>query len=558
MTFHCRGVHHFNLVSDPGMHNYKECLVSVLWCWEIEQAMHCPWQHLKPGKVLTPLEVTDMDVDLCRYAARHKMERVASFRQLQGYSNQLRVMSSGPGSRGPPVTLATFKLPDSFHVRPVTANESRKTVQGADEDESFIVDNRTGVRTPILPPQPIKVPLLTLQLDQGAIGCAGAAYCMFFLAMMIMAKFDKIHRLIRDIKGAENCCKKIWVKTKLWSAYLWSINKRPFGKGGNATEKERWMELFEATHDISSPVFLKYLPKMARAWNMPYGTEGEKQAIFNAVLELPSFSRHMSHPKLANWMAWNKCAHEQIPEFHAGKMVYESQLLHDTDPDNCGGFEIGAGVDPRSELQVILRNGGGLRLGYRLMKEALYEHVCIMSTAEHACWDYYAAEIIDVKSPADSFRRTLELSQGWAAQPHIWATLQETLLDFEKLNFMQIPMGESDKATKALHLSWSLASKLVWTMSKHSAPPDCYANILRPGDDAANRAMGLEMATHHQNIISLETAVHTIPDARAVWEACLFLKMQPVRLLLDFFRRDKYRAFTSGKASSAWAFRTLG
>ena len=36
--------------------------------------------------------------------------------------------------------------------------------------------------------------------------------------------------------------------------------------------------------------------------------------------------------------------------------------------------------------------------------------------------------------------------------------------------------------------------------------------------------------------------MHTVADAKQVWEACLFLKMQPVRLLLEYFRRDKYRA----------------
>ena len=77
-------VHHFCLVSDPGHHNYKECLVSLLWCWELNQGMHCHWQHLVPGKILTPLDAT-MDEELARYAARPKLERVVSFRQLQGY-----------------------------------------------------------------------------------------------------------------------------------------------------------------------------------------------------------------------------------------------------------------------------------------------------------------------------------------------------------------------------------------------------------------------------------------------------------------------------------------
>ena len=86
---------HFNLVSDPAKHSYKETLVSLLWCWEVRRCMHCPWQLLVPGKVITPHEVTDMSEHLQHCAARQKLERVASFRQLQGYSNQLRVMTSG-------------------------------------------------------------------------------------------------------------------------------------------------------------------------------------------------------------------------------------------------------------------------------------------------------------------------------------------------------------------------------------------------------------------------------------------------------------------------------
>ena len=91
MTFYCRGaVLHYNLVSDPGMHSYKECLVSVLWCWEIGEAMQCPWQHLKPGKLVTPLEVEDMDEKMCSKAARHKLERVSAFRQLQDTQTSCR------------------------------------------------------------------------------------------------------------------------------------------------------------------------------------------------------------------------------------------------------------------------------------------------------------------------------------------------------------------------------------------------------------------------------------------------------------------------------------
>ena len=48
------------------------------------------------------------------------------------------------------------------------------------------------------------------------------------------------------------------------------------------------------------------------------------------------------------------------------------------------------------------------------------------------------------------------------------------------------------------------------------------------------------MKTHHANVLSLELAKHQLTDANEVWETCLFLNMQTVRLLMEYFRRDKY------------------
>ena len=156
----------------------------------------------------------------------------------------------------PRVKLDSFKLPDNFHVRPVTASENRRTERGEHQDVCYIVNTVTGERNAILPAERIEVPLLILGLDQGSQGCAGAAFVMFWLHMMVLAKFDWIHRLIRDIKGAENgCCKKIFTKTKLWSAYLFSLRKRPFGSGTNATQMQCFAELFEDMCDIQSPIF---------------------------------------------------------------------------------------------------------------------------------------------------------------------------------------------------------------------------------------------------------------------------------------------------------------
>lgn len=172
---------HFQLVSDPGTHNYKEALVSVLWCWEIQQAFHCPWQFLVPGKVMTP-DDTCMDEEAERFAAKLELIRVASFRQVQGYSNQLEAMTRFCYPR---LKITSFTMPETFHVRPINTNEVRGTKKGEIQDVSYLINIITRVETPILPDRPTTVRMLSLGLDQGAVGCAGAAFMMFHLGLMV-------------------------------------------------------------------------------------------------------------------------------------------------------------------------------------------------------------------------------------------------------------------------------------------------------------------------------------------------------------------------------------
>jgi len=79
--------YHWNLMSDPGMHSYKECLVSVLYSWELNLGCFPNWQYLLPGKQITPKDCNMMS-EVKPYAARAKCERVASYRQLQTKINK--------------------------------------------------------------------------------------------------------------------------------------------------------------------------------------------------------------------------------------------------------------------------------------------------------------------------------------------------------------------------------------------------------------------------------------------------------------------------------------
>ena len=83
---------HWNMVADPGTHAYKEVMPLVLYGWEVNMACLPDFQFLLPGKV----QVTNhdqLDEEVLPYAERMKLERVASYRQVQGPSNQSKPAS---------------------------------------------------------------------------------------------------------------------------------------------------------------------------------------------------------------------------------------------------------------------------------------------------------------------------------------------------------------------------------------------------------------------------------------------------------------------------------
>ena len=463
LAFNPRDLWHWNFISDPGHHSYKECLVTILYSWETHGGCYPPWQFLMPGKYVTPMDC-NLDDDLVPAAAEMKLERVATYRQLQGYSAQLHRTSGGA------LCIDDFNIPEGAVVRPTTPNERR--------EGNTIVDNDSGERSEVLPLAITRCRLLVLMLDMGSIGTAGVAFAAFKLHKTIWGKWDKIHRLIRDCKLAEtHCMQGIFTKTKLWSAYLFGLNNRPFGSGANHPLKQRILELVELTESIDSATFLKYLTRFSRVFNMPCDTRREKQLIFNRILELKSFRQKLGQPKLSNWFAWHKLASEQMDEFWPTKYIFETQLPPQQDPDEAGEFSIAANTDPRAQLSAILQHGGGLQLAYKLMKSGLDTHTRILFFAEQGCWNHYTDEVTNTKTPQDAFNYSLrQCDGGWKSEGHIWETLKLALSTADNLRSMDLPFGESESATKLLMLAWHIVSQRLWSLcSRHNCPPECCA-----------------------------------------------------------------------------------
>ena len=117
MPFAAGVVNHYCFVSDPGTHAYKDCLVSMVWSWELQLGAYPIWQVLKPGKEVLKGEA-NMDTALETFRQRKKLERVAAYRQVQGLSHQLFHLTNKR------CKIDVFKLPQEAHVRPVEEDET--------------------------------------------------------------------------------------------------------------------------------------------------------------------------------------------------------------------------------------------------------------------------------------------------------------------------------------------------------------------------------------------------------------------------------------------------
>ena len=242
------GVKAWSIVADPATHSKQEVLGTLIYSWEIGIAAHGDLQYLPMSKRLLSSEI-DLPEHLGSLLAQERVERLASYRQLQAFSNVLANVGVVDG-------LDYFFLPSDYNLRPPTASELRVVVQG----RAYLAERDAMMgEVPVLPASALASaqghPLLVLSLDQGSIGAAGVGFAES-LGMMIHAKWDKFHRLMRDINGAlSGACGGAFLKARIFSAHLWAVNHKPFGTGLFSTAKVWMLNTFMALASAQSNVF---------------------------------------------------------------------------------------------------------------------------------------------------------------------------------------------------------------------------------------------------------------------------------------------------------------
>ena len=211
-------IQHLNIVADPSTHNKQETMALICWSWQAQVAAHGDLQVLPETKKILPSE-QDLPESISILRGRGRLERVATFHQLQALSNAIRSLGHWQG-------LGDFKLPSDWSaVRPLEPDEVRVVREGAMLDRALLVNLRTRQVKPILPDSALAsqdallaatqgINLLVLGLDQGSIGAAGYAYSDS-MGALIHVKWDKFHRAIRDINLAvEHSCNGLFLKQK--------------------------------------------------------------------------------------------------------------------------------------------------------------------------------------------------------------------------------------------------------------------------------------------------------------------------------------------------------
>ncbi len=76
--------YHLNVVADPCTHLYREAMHAALWCWEANEACFSELQWVLPGKCGVAIFVCEFEDVMVQMALETKLERVATYRQLQG------------------------------------------------------------------------------------------------------------------------------------------------------------------------------------------------------------------------------------------------------------------------------------------------------------------------------------------------------------------------------------------------------------------------------------------------------------------------------------------
>lgn len=228
------GVNKISVCTDASNHSNHDYLVTVVYhCSQgAEVAAYCTAQHVNTAKILFPGQM-DLTEEVERLAARRQIDRLAALKFMQALSAQIAQLSNGS------LCLTSFAPGDdlALQLQPLQPGD-RRYFNGSEFEVAFAWKDEP-VKIQLTNRSLSQIPVLKVLMDQGKVGVAASAFCQS-QGLLIKWDFDKIHRLIRDIKSMsfrlEQCV--------LATTFMWSVNFKPFKSGLFFDEKRNALTAF--------------------------------------------------------------------------------------------------------------------------------------------------------------------------------------------------------------------------------------------------------------------------------------------------------------------------
>ena len=271
----------------------------------------------------------------------------------------------------------------------------------------------------------------------------------------------------------------------------------------------------------------------------PTSTVAEQKALFDAIPSIAkSFVYKQGCPKKSRWFSWYESASEALAEWHCAKMLLHWNSPEVEDPDSLSG----------SSLQSLRDNNvGGLRLAFQCMSSGTLQLAHVVFIIGKPCWAWYGWRTKRVLSSAQYTRYNVAMSLQWKRDWHLQQTAAFlSARGDQKFACLakQCPVSERKTlAARIVSFDVALLASRCATLSKHDAPPYCYAVLLGEDEDEATR--GLEqMRSDFLMLMSLElnssaTAQNLAEDMRQCFDSV-------TRLAAFYFERSQWQRSEQG------------
>lgn len=225
--------------------------------------------------------------------------------------------------------------------------------------------------------------------------------------------------------------------------------------------------------------------------------------LFHSLAELGSCNGKLSPFKSGRWFSWFTAALEHRQEFWSIRLLLQSKYP-DVNPDRL-----------RTSFEKLRSEGGGLKLALSCASWTTFLGVLVLMIGGKSMFQHYSESVQSIKSPLQGFKKTVEMvnNDHWMGCQQLIGLMSSFSQNHEfaqvvkyhslaKRHFADVghDSDSSDGHAEALktfiHQMWyyvmSLLSKRSSTLSKLSAPPECYAALALDRDVEAQQKLHMD------------------------------------------------------------------